>query len=299
MRNSRAITLFLGFVFILTSCQKSYTPEMIGTTPGTGGGTGTTGMLLVKSESKSTSNTEATTQTLQYDASNKVRLITRVDIDSNNNSSNFVYRYMRDGAGNVTRIITNALLGSVSPGTGSGSGLPDSLLVTIHYPAGSSRFDYSTYTLDLGGISFQDSTVYQYTNGLISDIFEYQAISGMTYTLIAKNQYKYNNNNLVEEKIYTPSSIGGMLTLSGTYTLNYTNKPGALYVGNEGFLLGYDRSSVSQNTISQATFYDNINNATILTVNYSMQFNSNNLPVSGTATQMPGGKTSNLLLTYQ
>lgn len=283
-----------------TSCQKQYErPDItIGTRTDSSGGSGSgggtsTGTLLAKVETKTTGSSEASTISYEYNASSKLTRITTVIVDSFNKSTTIVYRYVRDASGRVTKIVSN-IFSAISPG----AGFPDSVDIVVHYPSSTSaNFDYVAYTVSLMGLPYSDSLVYTYANGVITEQQQYQAIGPQVATRVDKRQFVYSNGNVVTEKLFSPS--GSATTLVATYVNEFDAKVQPLFTGNEGFLPGQNSGYASKNNLLKFTATDNSNNSVIVTVNYAFQYNSSNLPVSGTGTQTPGGKTSTVKFTYQ
>lgn len=285
--------------FIAVSCQKAYERPDITTGTSTppppgGGNPAPAGGLLVKVETKTNGSTEGSTSTFEYNSSSKLSRITMVATDSSNKSITYFYRYVRDADGRITKIVSN-IFAAVSPN----SGFPDSVDVIVHYPnATTSNFDYVAYSIPLGGLAYSDTSRYTYTNGVITELQEYQAIGPQVVTRVDWRQFTYANNNIVTEKIFSPS-VNAATTPIATFTNEFDSKVQPLFTGNEGFLLGQNSGYASKNNTVKFTATDNSNGSVVVTLNYTFQYNSNNQPVSGTGTEMPGNKTSTVKFTYQ
>jgi len=299
MKNKASFSVLCGMlVLLLGSCQKSYDRPDITLGTGTGSGSSqsgsSSGTLLVKSESKTRGSTEASTIIYTYNASSHLLSVTSVDVDSFNNSTTTFYHYSRDASERITKIATN-VLSVQSPN----SGLPDSIVITVHYPTASSvNFDYSTYTINSGGISFKDSIAYVYSNGILTDEYEYSGSITGTMQLLQRLQYTFTNNNLVTEYIYD-GTVSATKYL-GTYAIEYDTKTAGLYTGNEGFLPGQNAAYACKNNLTKFTFTDNTTNTVIVNSTYAYQYNANNQPVSGTIqSTIPVNKTADVKNTYQ
>ncbi len=280
------VFFFIALLAIcFVSCQKKYAPD--GLIIPTGGGTSDPNApLLIRTESKTTGSSEASSQNFEYNASRRVVKVIDVVTDENNASETTVYRYVRNSSGVVTKIISNILMGGAS-----GS---DSLEVNIHYPAGSSNFDYRTFKFELSGLTFRDSVTYIYSNGVVTDSYQYQDI-GMGMAPVNHLVYTYLNGNLVTQKVFSQSS--GALVLAGTYTFEYDNKTNAAGFGNESLLLGLDPLYSSANNPAKATVA--VTGQAAIMLNYSYQYNTGNMPVTGTVIQSSPTKTSLLKFFYQ
>ncbi|MES2373944.1 MAG: hypothetical protein V4557_15295 [Bacteroidota bacterium] len=289
--------LFIGIAvaFIAVSCQKAYERPDLTTGGGTGGGNpAPAGSLLAKVETKTNGSTEGSTITYEYNSSSKLSRITTVATDSSNTSITYVYRYVRDAAGRVTKIVSN-IFSAVSPN----SGFPDSVDVIVHYPDASTfNFDYVAFSIPLGGLAYSDTARYTYSNGVITELQEYQAIGPQVVTRVDWRQFTYANNNIVTEKIFSPS-VNAATTPIAIFTNEFDSKVQPLFTGNEGFLLGQNTGYASKNNMMKFTATDNSNGTVIVSLNYTYQYNSNNLPISGTGTETPKNKTTTVKFTYQ
>lgn len=286
----RSILLPVMALCLFTACQKAYTPD--GLVPGSNP-SGT--MKLVKMGGKTRGSTEASYVSFDYDASGKVIRLTRVETDSSSTSVTIVYRYQRDAAGRVVKIVTNAL----SAGT-PGAGLPDSISINVHYPnSTSSEFDYSTYRFTFSSIDFSDSTRYMYAGGTVTDVYTYQSIAATPMSLTARTQYAYQDNNIPVIKVYSPQTAGAAPSLIATYNLEFDTRNQGLSIGNDAFLTGLDPSYYCRNNLVKTTVVDNTGSGQNLTITGSYQYNSAGYPVSGTQTQSSNNKIIDLSFTYQ
>ena len=292
MKSIRALLLCIIPATVFVSCQKSYMPDPV--VAGSGGTGSSTGTVLSTYQSKTVGSSESSTSTYEYDGSSRVIKITSVDVDSSNNSITTVYRYVRDVSGKITSVVTNSLAAN-SPG----SGFPDSVYVNVNYPSGSSAYNFTSYAFSVGSVPVKDSIGYLYTGSTLTDVYEYQAISTTTFTVSSRIQYIYSNGNIVTEKIYLPATTGGALTLAGTYAFDYDSKTSPLITGNESFLPGQNFGYACKNNPVKFVATDNSTNSVFATLNYTYQYNSSGLPISGTVVQTPGNKTTTLTLSYR
>jgi YD repeat-containing protein len=301
-RTYQLFFLCVVILFVAGSCQKQYErPDVVitpgtGSGTGTGGSTGTPGSMLIKAEAKTTGNTtEASVTTYDYDENNRLIRITVSLTDSSNKTQTVAYRYKRDASGKIIQVISNVFAAA----GGGGSGFGDSIYIDVHYPAGSSNFDYTKYSLDLGGISLVDSTVYIYANGVIVGRNGYSGVPpAVPVSLASRTTYEYTNQNLVAMKYYDQTSTA---TPIGTGAFEFDTKNAALSTGIEAFLPGQSEGCISKNNPLKETFIDNATTGNIaVLVNYTLQYNSNNYPVTGSLIETkPVAKTQTLKFTYK
>lgn len=287
-------------VLCFTSCQKSIewndlvlTPTTP-TTPTTPGGGTTTGTLLIKAVSLSL--TDTTTVLYTYDASKKLIKSQTVGTSSStkvDNSETFI----RNANGNVTKY--TMIRYSATSFNASGY---DTTITTIHYPNGSSNYDYSIITQEFLGFVFSDSTTYEYSNGKIvrSKLYITDIVTG-GYLLSSQTDYTYDaNSNLTLYKTYDYTTSTSP-TLVASYTFEYDTKKSPLILGNEGIVLNR-QSAVGANNVSKLTLIDNTNTPPvtlgfIVTYNY----NANSMPSDTKTVVTYNGvsATTNSTLFYQ
>lgn len=287
----KSVKLFLGILtvvsFVFTSCQKGYSPEGL-VLPGTNGGGGT-GALLLKAEATTTGTTEGTVTTYTYDGSKRITKINIVETDSFNVSTSYYYEYTRDAEGKVTVIKTNIL--SVSA---PGAGFPAVLNITVHYPAGSSNFDYSVYSYSFSGFDIRDSTAYAYTSNKVTSVNTFQSSTLIPAIAVNKVQYAYTGSNITSTKIYDPTDN----SLLGTIAYEFDNKVPTITAGNEAFLPGMDLMMSCANNPARITF-STPSSPGALVMEYTYQYNTGLQPNGGTVIETPGPKTRALKFTYQ
>jgi type 1 fimbria pilin len=145
------------------------------------------------------------------------------------------------------------------------------------------------------GSTLTDSTAYAYNGNTIIESRQYQRFGGPDYTLAAKAQYIYSANNLTSIKVFDPGTNAVLVTSS----YEYDNKPGALSIGKEAFLPGLGLLLYSTNNLARANIVFHSGGLPNTTVEYTYQYNSANLPVSGSYIQTPDTRTTLLKFTYQ
>jgi hypothetical protein len=296
MKTSRQLLFCLLILSGAVSCQKQYErPDVdLGAGGSAGGGT-SNGTLLVRAEYKTTGNTtEGGINTYDYDANNRLILAKIASTDSSNRTQTVAYRYERDATGKVTRIISN-LFSATQPG----AGFPDSVYMDVHYPTGSTNFDYVKYKMNFGGLDYMDSVAYTWTNGTVSATVEFTGFSGTGIPPMvtgAATQYAYVNGNVSTMKFYDVLPI---TTPDAIYTIEYDTKNQALAVGTDAFLPGLGPGCVSKNNSLKETYSDKAG-AALLQVNYTLQYNATNYPITGAMVQtVPVAKTQNLKFFYK
>jgi hypothetical protein len=296
MKTSRQLLYCLLVLLGAVSCQKQYERPDVDLTTGSGGSTGggtSNGTLLVRADYKTTGNTtEGGFNTYDYDASNRLILAKTTSTDSSNKTQTVAYRYERDATGKVTRVISN-LFSATQPG----AGFPDSVYMDVHYPSGSTNFDYVKYKINFGGIDYVDSIAYTWQNATITTTTEFTGflIPGTT-PVVETTQYAYVNSNISTMKFYDISSSS---TPIATYLIEYDTKNQALALGTDSFLPGLGPGCVSKNNSLKESYTDK-SGATLLQVNYTLQYNANNYPITGTMVQtIPVAKTQDLKFTYK
>lgn len=277
------IIVLLSAVFV--SCQKAYSPEGL-VLPGTGTNTA----LLVKSETQTSGTTEGSVRTYEYDNSHRIARIITVYTDSFSASTTIAYRFIRDVDGKISQIRTNELA-AVAPG----AGFPDSLTINVHYLTGTSNYDYTTYSFDFSGTTFTDSSAYSYSNNIITEVRGFQRLGSAAYTALSRGQYSYSGSNISSLKIYDP----GTNTLAATISYEYDNKPTAFSAGKDAFLPGLDPLMYNANNIARGTIVYHTGGIPTTTLEYTYQYNTANLPVSGNSIETPNTKTTLLKFTYQ
>lgn len=268
-----------------SSCEKAYTPGDINPPAPTGSSNGS---LLVKNVT--IANTDTTVTTYEYNTSKQLTKMNET-FNSGGTTSNITYKLMRDNDGKVVQVV----LGNPKSNT---SVFTDSVVQSIHYPAGSLNFDYKLFSFRLGALNITDSTAFTYTNGRVTNIFDYRNKPGSVYTLAGKVEYTYDlSGNMSIAKIYSYSTITANDTL--TVTLFYDDKKATLQLGNEAHLLGIGQLTAKNNIIKAVSVSADGKTTDTSTSTVIYQYNANNFPVSAVITQNPGGIISKATYYYQ
>jgi hypothetical protein len=286
--------LFVALMGIsMISCQKSYNPPdlVISGGGGSGGGTSISGPLLIKMESKTVGSSATSSREYEYDAAKRLIRVLSRETDQTGAKFSYYYRYARDASGRITMIVTD-IYAAGNPGVG----FPDSVFINVHYPSSTGGFDYTSYQINVSGVSFKDSSVYVYnSSGIIFDTQVYQAVAPSPFALAARQQYVYSGGNLITIKGYDPSV--SVTSPSGAFHFEFDSKPAALALGNESFLPGLDAGSISANNMTK-----HIIDVPGLkdTLQYSYQYHgTTQRPLSAVITQAAEKKTHMLTFTYQ
>jgi hypothetical protein len=292
MRQCHWLLFVLGLA-AFTSCQKSYNPPDLVIPGGTGsGGSGASGTQLVKYEAKGVNTSEGTTITYQYDASGRITRYDETYVDSSNIPTSYYFKYFRNASGNVTKVSTNAYSASAP-----GQGYPDTVVYNVHYPAGSSNFDYTWYNMDLGGVVLRDSAVLVYNSaGVVTDKYSYFGAGPLPLQQDAHYQYTYSSGNITILKIFDPTV--STTTPYGTLNFEYDSKQAALYLGNDAYLPGLDEGFSSKNNPLKYTVTSQGQGGSGV-VNYSYQYNSDNRPTTSVTLSSTGQVAYNVKYTYQ
>jgi hypothetical protein len=274
-------------VLCFTSCQKSIewndlvlTPTTP-TTPTTPGGGTTTGTLLVKAVSLSLIDT--LTALYSYDASKKV--IKNQTIGTTSGSKvDMTNIYTRNSSGNIIKYIQI----NYSASSFSASGY-DTAVTVIHYPLGSSNFDYVITQQEFLGFIFSDSTVFTYTAGKITKQTSYLT-DFLTGNYIPNQYLDYTydaNGNVSSAKAYSYGT-GTTPTLAATYAFTYDTKKSPLVMGNEAFIIS-SPPSYGPNNYSKYDVVDATTPLNSLYISSTYNYNSNNYPLDATITATRAG----------
>lgn len=275
--------LVLGF----SSCQKSIEWNdlvLTPTTPTTPSGGTTTGTLLMKMVTLSDADT--LTYNYTYDAANKLVKITTIGL-SNGSKVDDTEILIRDASGKLTQY--NKISYSSTSTNASGY---DTTSTRVHYPAGSSNFDYTVSNMFVSGFYLTDSTVYTYTNNKISQSKLYYSNS-LTFgqsVLALGSSYTYDaNGNLLTLKNYDYISAATP-TLYSEVSYTFDTKKCPLVLGNEAIVMNADQSFIGLNNGLTAAYkdYSSTQNLSI-NISYTYSYNTNGYP-----TQASGTGTSNL-----
>lgn len=291
----RKSLLFIIFTSLLvTSCQKSIVWDDLVLTPPTPQPppTGTNGSLLTKIVSLST--TDTLTITYSYDSLKRLIKVATVGISRGDKVDKSQF-FLRDTSGKMvqyteieySRNSTNALK-------------YDTSYAKVHYPFGSSNFDYVIEFANTSRTLISDSIAFTYTNNKVTQfkVFYGPLATGGAGTLAAKSDFTYDaSGNVISNKAYTYTN--NVQTSSGEATYGYDTKKSPLILGNEGFITIGEYYSGPNNAISYTVVDKTGTNPTTVNISYNINYNSNNYPAQamGTATYT-GLPNQTLQLTY-
>ena len=284
---SNLFLLFCLLVLCFTSCQKSIewndlvlTPTTP-TTPTTPGGGTTTGSLLVKAVSLSL--TDTLTEMYSYDASNKI-IKTQTVGTSSGSKVDMSNIYTRNSSGNITKYVQI----NYSASSFNASGY-DTTVTVIHYPTGSSNFDYVLTQQEFLGFVFSDSTVFTYTAGKITRQTSYMTdlLTG-GYIINQYLDYTYDaNGNVTSAKTYSYTT-GTTADLVATYTFAYDTKKSPLVMGNEAFIIS-SPPSYGPNNFTKYDVVDVTTPLNSLYISSKYNYNANSYPSDATITATRAG----------
>lgn len=282
--------LVLGF----SSCQKSIewndlvlTPTTpVTPTPGTTGGN-----LLVKMVSLS--STDTVTYIYGYDSVKRLIKLTQVGVSSGDKVDETEY-YIRDAAG---KLIQHTKISYSST-----SALPskyDTVYSKLHYPTGSSNFDYVIESANSGNGYVTDSVTFAYTNNRVSQYKYYATSPSRQPILVYHIDVTYDaSGNVINEKLYT-YNFTTTPTLSTDNAFTYDNKISPLQYGNESFV-GLGENFAGPNNVVSLLITDKSGSSTnTVSVNYNIAYNSNSYPATANGTAIvTGAPAQTLQLTY-
>lgn len=319
----KKLLAFSLLVISFTACRK--TISYIGTDPGNNGGnTGgaggnTSGSLLIKALSINRKN-DTVVVLYDYDANGKVSSYSQKGKDDTI-TYNVSTKVIRNSTGSVLEVDQQSMFTAMFPSLGGSSTTFDPAMLTalginldslgmsqiiVHYPSGSTNFDYTTSSMNMMGIATMTTTTnYTYTNGKItkSTVYTSMSMSGVVMqppTLSSMSEYIFNSaGDLITSKNYVATGTGSTVKLAQTNNYTYSDKPNPMYFGNEGLLLGNELNMsvhMSIQTVSSSINIGNVN-GTISNIVY----NSNNLPISASQNinTMNGLGTYKLFMYYK
>lgn len=289
------VVLPIAISAVLLSCQKEVDFDNGSGASGGGGGGGTTGNKLVRTVSKNGSDSAVTTYT--YNANKKLinQKITGMmqGIDVSNE-----FRYYRNASGIIThytQINPNLILVGI-----------DSVVTKVHYNTGASRYTSSVTELSLLGFSVKDSTVLVYdgTGKVIrSDVYQSIPLLG-GYDLSVKINYAYTGANVTQLDMVSHDPVSGTDDPISNVKYTYDTKTSALNVSEmftslaEAFVINHG-DWISANNATKVEIIDVTDPANNQSSTVTYTYNSNNRPVTGVNTRMPGGIVDNLSFYYQ
>ena len=281
--------LLLGFLVILVvSCQKEI--DWGTDAGGPGGGGGGTGNQLVKTVSKS--GTDSVVTVYSYNSAGKIMNIKitgkQAGVDVGNEE-----RIYRDAAGVVIRKtqINNMLVAA---------GI-DSTVTTVYSSASPARYSAKVFKLSLLGLDMMDSTVLIYdAAGKVTEEHDYQALPllGQPYELMLKIKYTYTGGLLtkMDQYDYDASTSTEDLAISTKYT--FDARPAALQLDNDAYAISHpDLTSVNNAIKMDISSPSTPAVDRIFTLVYT--YGPNNKPATAVHTETPAGTVSNIKFYYQ
>ncbi|MFL9482955.1 hypothetical protein ACI6Q2_09265 [Chitinophagaceae bacterium LWZ2-11] len=323
----KKLLAFSLLVISFTACRK--TISYIGTDPGNNGGTNggntggaggnTSGSLLIKALSINRKN-DTVVILYDYDANGKVSSYSQKGKDDTI-TYNVSTKVIRNSTGSVLEVDQQSMFTAMFPSLGGSSTTFDPATlaalginldslgmsqIIVHYPSGSTNFDYTTSSMNMMGIATMTTTTnYTYTNGKItkSTVYTSMSMSGVVMqppTLSSMSEYIFNSaGDLITSKNYVATGTGSTVKLAQTNNYTYSDKPNPMYFGNEGLLLGNELNMsvhMSIQTVSSSINIGNVN-GTISNIVY----NNNNLPIcaSQNINTMNGLGTYKLFMYYK
>ena len=279
------LILFAALAVTLTSCQKEVDFNLGG---GSGGGGSTSGNRLVKSVSKTATDSVITIYT--YNSAGKIINVKSTGMDGGQDAGN-EYRYYRNGSGIITRTVQinpNLVVAGI-----------DSVITTVHYTG--SRYTSDVSSLSLFGITINDSTVHVYdASGKVIRDEEYQEFVGVSpYELTLKTVFTYDAaGNVKQMDFFSHDAATNSDDLIATMKYTFDSKAAAVNYGQDAIGMG-QADLVSVNNPTKAEFIDVSDPVNNFTFDFAFNYNSSNKPVTGTQTQTPGGNVKNLSFFYQ
>jgi hypothetical protein len=283
----RQVLIFSVLIVILISCQKE-----IDLAPGNGGGGGgTTGNRLIKTVSKTATDSVITIYT--YNSSGKVINVKSTGMSGGQDMGN-EYRYYRNGSGIITRTVQinpNLIVAGI-----------DSVTTIVNYNTSASRYTSNVFSLSLFGFTVNDSSVHVYdASGKLIRNDEYQAIPllGQPYELSLKTMYTYDvSGNVKQMDIYSHDVTTGADDLVSTVKYTFDTKTAAISYGADAIGIGQP-DLVSVNNVIKAEIIDVSDPTNNRTLDNTYIYNSSNRPATGTSTLTPPGTVNNLSFFYQ
>ncbi len=284
----RIFLTLLAFVSLfLFSCQKE--ADFANRNNSGGGGSNTSGTMLVKTVEKSGSDSTVTVYT--YNANKKLVNEKIVGTDQGTDVSN-EYRYYRNTSGIITHYVQiNPELVAVGI---------DSVTTIVHYNSSSSRYTSTVMEISIPGFSLLDSTVFIYdaSGKIIREDF-YEGLTGVSgYYLSGKLNFSYSANGNISQVEIIDIDAGGTQTPVGTTAYTYDTKTSAIHFDNEAFAIGHPEW-ISANNPTNGQLTDASDPSNNQTITFSYTYNSNNKPATSITKILPDNVTINTTYFYQ
>ena len=271
-------------MLVITSCQKEIDW-------GTSNNQSSSGDLLVKSVSKSGTDSVITLYT--YNAARKIMKEKITGISGGIDASN-EFRYYR----NTSNIITHYT--QINPNL-SAVGI-DSVVTQVNYNSTSGRYTSTVSEISLMGFSVRDSTVLVYgANGKVTNTDLYQSIPLISpvYEISLRVKYTYDAaGNLTQQDFFSVDPLTLVEDPVSIIKYTYDTKTAAIKFDNESFVMG-KADNVSVNNATKVEFID-INTPSNGFINSNVfTYNSSNRPGTAVSTRTPGSVVNNITFFYK
>ncbi|MDE3235368.1 MAG: hypothetical protein KGO81_05380 [Bacteroidota bacterium] len=224
--NTRSCLLFVLLLIVFASCQKEFSIDT--TNLGTSSGNGNA--VLVSKIVMMVGSDTSTVGEFRYDSVNRPVYIKNTSIDTFGQKTIQEYIITRNSAGNITQFttqVTDPAVGVVVTNT------------TVHYPSGSSNFDYRLTKSVNAGVTIIDSVVYTYNGNKVATLTDYYGDGVSPYSQLASATYNYDGNgNITTVSMNYPTSVLNNGVLSDlVYSYQYDSKNNPTNFGNDLMLL--------------------------------------------------------------
>jgi hypothetical protein len=273
----RLLAATLALTITLFSCQKEPIVDL-GTTPASGGGGNTTGLLV---KAVAVTGTETLTSVYGYDNQKRLETIT-MDGSTGGMQIHSYQKFIRDNAGRVIQILQKVDNNGISS---------DTTVNNIHYPSSTSMdYDYAVNTISLSGFSTIDSSVYQYSAGRMTGHTSYLSSPLLGSAIIQTTRYDFSydaSSRLSSDKVYSSGSTpGSPMILAATENFTYANVVNPSWSSSspsQNFLVG-GFPQTSTDALSKFQVIDATDPSGNTNVSFTYNLGAGNKPVSATVT---------------
>ncbi|MDQ3278716.1 MAG: hypothetical protein M3Q06_10340 [Bacteroidota bacterium] len=268
-------------LFLLSACQKENSLEAPDNSPG-GGGNTSQGLLrrvvLV-------AGADSTAADFTYDGSKRLETFT----STSTGGGNTFKRIVRNAAGVMVQFVTKS-------DDWQTAGV-DSVVSNVAVDA-QNRYKNSTFSLTLGNVTYNDSTVYNYDgNGNLAEKVSFAQVLPAPFTTYQRVEYTYGSGNVLSEKYYEMGTTGGWKLLA-TYGYAYDAKTNPVKLGLEAMIALDDGTYFSNNNVINLTIADPADPSNNVSIATTYTYNSANKPSGGTATESSSSGTYTLRYYY-
>ena len=272
----RKVWMACTAIIMLASCQK----EVGFDSPG--GGTGTTGELLVKTVAVTGNDTMTTLYT--YDSQKRLETMT-IDGTSTGMVMHSYQKFVRDANGRIIRVLQKIDQNGMAS---------DTAINNIHYPdATTMNFDYSVNNISMMGFDVKDSSVYTYTGGRMTRISAYMSSPLMgpdpIATTITDFSYDAFGNVSVLDMaadITTPGTVEPVMKQTYTYGNSLYTSYMSQHAAQNLFLAGFPNAQ--SKAVTKMVMEDLTTPSNGFTLTTDIVTGAGNKPVSATATNTSG-----------